>query len=178
MEAMIRPTPGHSHMASDVRDLARARVTPTPLNIVSNRALETIPEAMARGANTVIAASLHDVTRALEAQAARPRGATTIDALDLGVRRFFEHLARSGILRDINAVCLRLIGCETALSVSGQRTMRLLAAVLGMPVYGTRKRISRMHNTELGFRPLFEHLLGEAAPRKAPWLLAMATAPS
>jgi hypothetical protein len=186
-------------MASDVHDVARARVTPTPLNIVSNRALETIPEALARGANTVIAASLHDVTRALEAQAARPRaaaiavdlvghstrdhqllrlGATTIDALDLGVRRFFEGIARSGVLRDINAVCLRLIGCETALSASGQRTMRLLAAVLGMPVYGTRKRISRMHNTELGFCPLFHNLLVDTAPRKTPWLLAMTPPPS
>jgi hypothetical protein len=73
------------------------------------------------------------------------------------------------VLRQINAVCLRLLGCETALSASGQRTMRLLAAALGMPVYGTCKRISRMHHDEQGFDPRFQHVLVEAAPRR-PWL--------
>ena len=91
---------------------------------------------------------------------------------DLGVRRFFEDVARSGVLREVNAVCLRLIGCETARSPSGQRTLRLLAALLAMPVYGTRKRISRMHNTQAGFDPRFQHVLVEVAPRRPPWLLA------
>lgn len=163
---------------------------PTPLNIVSAQALETVPEAMMRGTNTFVARSLQDVTHALEVQAARPRsaalaidlvghstrdhqllrlGAATIDALDGTVLRFFEGIARSGILHDIHAECLRLLGCETAMSPSGQRTMRLLASVLGMPVYGTRKRLSRMHHTELGFNPAFQHVLVEAAQRKAPW---------
>jgi hypothetical protein len=163
---------------------------PTLLNIVSARALETVPEAMMRAPNTFIATSLHDVTRALEVQAARPRvaglavdlvghstrdhlllrlGSTTIDALDLGVLRFFEAVACSGILQDINATCLRLIGCETAMSPSGQRTMRLLTCVLRMPVYGTRKRISRTHHNELGFDPVFRHVLVEARQRRVPW---------
>jgi hypothetical protein len=165
----------------------------TPLNIISNRALETVPDAMVHAANTVVAASLDDVARALEAQAARPRaaalavdlighstrdhqllrlGSTTIDLLDLGVHRYFEGLVRGGLLREVNAVCLRLIGCETARSASGQRTLRLLAALLGMTVYGTRRRISRMHNTARGFDPTFQHVLVEVAPRRAPWLLA------
>jgi hypothetical protein len=148
----------------------------TPLNIVSAGALETISEPMARAANTFIVTSLPGMTHALEVQAARPRvaalavdlvghstrdhqllrlGSTTIDALDLGVLRFFERVARSGILCDINAVCLRLLGCETATSPSGQRTMRLLTSVLKIPVYGTRKRIMRTHYTERGFHPLF-----------------------
>jgi len=164
--------------------------SPIPLNIVSDRALETIPEGMARAANTFIATSLQDVTRALEVQAARPRvgaltvdlvghstrdhqllrlGSTAIDALDLGVLRFFEGIARSGILRDIHAVCLRLLGCETAMSPSGQRTMRLLTSVLEIPVYGTRKRIGMRHHTELGFDPVFQHVLVEAPQRRAPW---------
>ena len=168
---------------------------PTPLNIVSNRALETIPDAMAHAGSTVIASSLDDVARALHLQASRPRaaalavnlvghstrdhqllrlGSTTIDMLDLGVRRFFEAIARRGILRDLDAVCVRLLGCETARSPSGRRTMRLLAAVLDLPVYGTSKRLSRMHNTEFGFDPAFQHVLVEAAPRRAPWLLAPA----
>src|SRR5262245_43601047 len=103
---------------------------PTPLNIISSRALETVSAAMVNAPNTFIATSLADVTRALEVQAARPPvpaitvdlighstrdhqllrlGSSTVDALDLGVLRFFEAIARRGILRDINAVCVRLL---------------------------------------------------------------------
>jgi hypothetical protein len=162
----------------------------TPLNIVSAAALDTVPVAMMRAASSFVAGSLDDVDGALAAWAARPPaaavavdlighstrdhqllriGSSTIDALDLGVLRWFERIARGGVLRQINAVCLRLLGCETALSASGQRTMRLLAAALGMPVYGTCKRISRMHHDEQGFDPRFQHVLVEAAPRR-PWL--------
>src|SRR5262245_42442139 len=94
----------------------------TALSIVSTRALETIPAAMASAPRTVIAASIDDLPRALEVQAARPRvaamtidlighstrdhhllrlGATVIDALDLGVLRLFEAIVRSGVLRDL-----------------------------------------------------------------------------
>ena len=161
-----------------------------PLNLVSATALETVPPAMMRAASSFVARSLHDLEPALEDWAARPPaaavaidlighstrdhqllrlGSSTIDALDLGVLRCFERIARSGVLREINAVCLRLIGCETALSASGQRTMRLLAAVLRMPVYGTRRRISRTHHDARGFDPRFQHVLVEAAPRDQPW---------
>ena len=165
---------------------------PLPLNLVSVGALETVPLAMLQAANTFVVASLHQVTGALEIHAARPRvgamaidlvghstrdhqllrlGSSTIDALDLGVLRFFEAIARSGVLRELNAACLRLLGCETALSPSGQRTMRLLASTLGIPVYGARKRLSRTHHTERGFDPRFEHVLVAAHPRKTPWPL-------
>ncbi|HMG20788.1 MAG TPA: hypothetical protein VK607_05705 [Kofleriaceae bacterium] len=152
----------------------------TSLNVVSAGALETVSAAMARAEHTVIASSLHDLGRALETAAARPRGgplaidlvghstrdhqllrlgSTVIDALDLGVLRWFEAVAHSRILRRLDAACLRLLGCATAMTPSGRRTMRLLAAVLGIPVYGTRKRISRMHHTDRGFNPLFHHVL-------------------
>jgi hypothetical protein len=166
----------------------------TALSVVSNRALETIPAALLRAPGTVVAASLDDLPRALEVQAARPRvaaltvdllghstrdhhllrlGSTVIDALDLGVLRRFEAIARSGVLRAINAVGLRLLGCETARSPSGQRTMRLLAEVLAMPVHGTRKIIGRAHHTEHGFRPMFHHVLVEAPRRRTPSLLVL-----
>jgi len=169
-----------------------------PLNIVSVGALETVPDAMLRGRNTFIATSLLDVTRALESSLAAlggerrgerrdaelaidlvghstrdhqllRLGATVVDALDLTVLRFFESIARSGILQEVGAACLRLLGCETAMSPSGQRTMRMLASALGIRVYGSRKRLSRMHHTELGFDPRFQHVLVEAVERRTPW---------
>jgi hypothetical protein len=174
-----------------------------PLNIVSVGALETIPDAMLRGPDTFVASSLRDVARALEAaqsaQTGGPTvaraidlighstrdhqllrlGSTVVDALDLTVLRFFEGIARSGLVLGIGAVCLRLLGCETAMSPSGQRTMRILASVLGIRVYGSRKRLSRMHHNHLGFDPRFQHVLVSAIERKAPWLqLAARSEPS
>lgn len=162
----------------------------TSLNIVSIGALETVPEAMLRAQRTVVATSLGDLVRALEAERARPRsealaidlighstrdhqllrlGGTVIDALDLGVLRTFEAIARTGILGELRAVCLRLLGCETARSPSGQRTMRILRSVLGVPVLGSRRRLSRMHHGALGFDPRFQRVLVKAARRDAPW---------
>jgi hypothetical protein len=153
---------------------------PASLNVVSDGALETVSAAMRRAANTFVVSSLAGLRSVLEFQLARPcaaalsldlighstrdhqllrLGATTIDALDLGVLRFFEGLGRSGILRELNIACLRLLGCETAMTPSGQRTLRLLASALRVPVHGSRKRLSRMHHTTLGFDPRFQHLL-------------------
>jgi hypothetical protein len=162
------------------------------------RAIETVPEAMLRAPTTFIAASQDDLTRALDVQASRPRatalaidlighstrdhqllrlGSTVIDALDRTVMRSFEDLARSGVLQDINAVCLRLLGCATAVTPSGQRTMRTLTSLLEIPVYGSRKRLSCMHHNEHGFDPRFGHVLVEAVQRRSPWLQLGAPAP-
>ena len=152
-------------------------------------ALETIPEAMLRAERTVVTTSLDDLVPALEAERARPRvaalaidlighsthdhrllrlGATVIDALDLRVLRTFEAIARSGLVGELRTTCLRLLGCETARSPSGQRTMRILRTVVGVPVLGSRTRLSRMHHGALGFDPRFRHVLVEAARRDAP----------
>jgi hypothetical protein len=160
------------------------------LNLVSADALATIPAAMRRTAGTWIVTSLDELPRVLEAQAARGRGAaidldidlighstrnhhllrvgaTAIDTLDLGVRRFFEQLARTRLLGAVNAASLRLLGCETAVSPSGQRTLRTLGAILQLPVYGTRKRISKLHYSAQGFQPQFRSVLFEGCPSGA-----------
>ncbi|HXU45577.1 MAG TPA: hypothetical protein VN783_08630 [Thermoanaerobaculia bacterium] len=94
-------------------------------------------------------------------------GGTVIDALDPLVKRFFEEVERSQVLRAMNAVSVRLLGCETGVSVSGQRTLRSLADILGLPVFGSRKRLSKTHHTANGFNPLFHHVLIEAAPSRS-----------
>ncbi len=64
----------------------------------------------------------------------------------------------------MNAVSLRLLGCETGVSPSGLRTLRLLADILGLPVVGSRKSLSRTHYTATGFNPLFGPVLVVSAP--------------
>lgn len=170
------------------------------LNLVSADALDTIPAAMRCAAGTRIVASLDELPRVLEDQAVRRRGVaaaldvdlighstrnhhllrigvTVIDTLDLGIRRFFEQLARIRILDAVNAASLRLLGCETAVSPSGQRTLRTLAAILQLPVYGTRKRLSRLHYSARGLQPQFRCVLLEGCPSGVPSIRSALTAP-
>jgi hypothetical protein len=123
------------------------------LNIVSADVLHVLGDSLT-GENTLVVRSLREVRQALDAYGARPPapavsvdlhghstrdhrllrlGETVIDALDPLVRRFFEEVERSQVLAAMNAVSLRLLGCETGVSPSGQRTLRMLAEILGLP---------------------------------------------
>jgi hypothetical protein len=89
-------------------------------------------------------------------------GGTPIDMLDPVVARFFRTLARDGLLSDAKIVALRLLGCQTAVTEAGQRTVRMLAHVLRLPVYGTRVPLLKSHSNATGFNAVFNHLLVEA----------------
>jgi len=90
-------------------------------------------------------------------------GTTTIDMLDRRVERFFARFVADGVIVRLGLVQVRLLGCETAVCPSGQLTIRRLARVLGVPVYGSRKRLMNAHYDGLGFDPCFTHLLVESA---------------
>ena len=68
-----------------------------------------------------------------------------------------KHLPRLEVV----AVCL--LGCETAVSPSGKRTLRLLARTLGIPVFGAIKPLMKSHYSKLGFDPAFACVLVEAS---------------
>ncbi len=155
------------------------------INLVSVGALDVLSETLKASGATHFVRSLAEARRVLDAYGERPPGAavhvdllghstrdhrllrlggTVVDALDPLVRRFFEEVGRSGVLQAMNAVSLRLLGCETAVSPSGMRTLRMLANLLGLPVVGSSKRLSRTHYTERGFDPRFGAVLVAAAP--------------
>jgi hypothetical protein len=90
-------------------------------------------------------------------------GATPVDMLDPHVADFFAGVARAGLLPRWHVTAVRLLGCETAVTDAGQRTMRMLAAVLGRPVFGTRVPLLKSHSNAAGFDPAFRHVLVEAA---------------
>lgn len=60
-------------------------------------------------------------------------------------------------------VAVRLLGCETAVSPGGKRTLRLLARTLRIPVFGSIKPLMKSHYDKLGFNPAFAHILVEAS---------------
>ena len=90
-------------------------------------------------------------------------GRSTIDLLEPAVERFCARLSNDHILERLNIQALRLLGCETAVEPGGQWTIRRLARILRIPVFGSRKPILRSHFCEAGFDPVFAHVLIESA---------------
>jgi len=68
-------------------------------------------------------------------------------------------LARSGLLNRLFIGAVRLLGCSTAVELGGQRTMRRLSHVLGIPVFGTSATLLPSHYSAQGFDPIFRHIL-------------------
>jgi hypothetical protein len=90
-------------------------------------------------------------------------GKTPIDMLDPAVSRFFLAVAAERLLPRLQIAAVRLLGCETAVTESGQRTLRMLAYTLRLPVYGTLKPLMKTHSGAGGFDPAFTHILIEAS---------------
>jgi hypothetical protein len=90
-------------------------------------------------------------------------GNTPIDMLDPYVAGFFRALAQAHLLQRLHIVAVRLLGCETAVTDSGQRTLRMLAQTLCLPVLGTQKPLLKSHSNVGGFDPEFAGILVEAA---------------
>ena len=89
-------------------------------------------------------------------------GQTPIDMLDPHVAGFFGTLARNQLLTRLHVTAVRLLGCETAVTDAGQRTLRMLSQTLGLPVFGTIKPLLKSHSNSAGFDPAFAHILIEA----------------
>jgi hypothetical protein len=78
------------------------------------------------------------------------------------VARFFQHWPATTCWR-VDVVAVRLLGCETAVTDSGRRTLRMLARTFRLPVYGTLVPLTKSHSTADGFDPAFAHILVEAS---------------
>jgi hypothetical protein len=158
-------------------------VLPVPLNIASpDCAQEFFAGRVARCVTLRHAASLPGLREALEHcldDPARPvtldlighstrghrllrLGQTPIDMLDPHVAGFFATLARDQLLTRLHVTAVRLLGCETAVTDAGRRTLRMLSHTLRLPVFGTTKPLFKSHSNSAGFDPAFAHILIEA----------------
>jgi len=90
-------------------------------------------------------------------------GDDRVDMLDPAVARFFRSIVDDHLPSRLKVAAVRLLGCETAVSPCGKRTLRLLARTLGIPVYGSIKPLMKSHYDELGFNPTFAQVLVEAS---------------
>ena len=90
-------------------------------------------------------------------------GDTAIDMLNPIVAGFFQSIGDDQLLLRLDAVAVRLLGCETAVSASSKRTLRMLARTLRVPVFGTLKPLMKSHYDQFGFNPAFANILVEAS---------------
>jgi hypothetical protein len=90
-------------------------------------------------------------------------GSTPIDMLDPVVARFFRARATADLMSWLGIGAVRLLGCQTAVTDAGQRTIRLLSHALRMPVYGTLVPLLGSHWQADEFNPAFTRLLVEAS---------------
>jgi hypothetical protein len=88
-------------------------------------------------------------------------GSEPINMLTRPTAHFFEGLA--AVVERLRVTRVRLLGCETATTEAGRKTLRALSRVLGVPTYGSMRSIMRSHYDEHGFNPAFEHLLIESS---------------
>jgi hypothetical protein len=83
--------------------------------------------------------------------------------LDPAVARFFRAQAAADLMSSLGIGAVRLLGCQTAVTDAGQRTIRMLSRALRMPVYGTLVPLLGSHWQADEFNPAFAGLLVEAS---------------
>jgi hypothetical protein len=104
-------------------------------------------------------------------------GRTPIDMLDPSVARFFHALGAARLLPRLRITAVRLLGCETAVTDGGLRTLRMLSRTLHLPVFGTTKPLLKSHSNVAGFDPAFAHILVEATARTGMHVISDRTLP-
>jgi hypothetical protein len=156
------------------------------ISVISIACIDTICRGAARLCEMTRVGGLNDLAASLN-KAARIRQATsldlighssrsskllvigrdTIDLLDRRIEKFFVDLSKTDVLRRLGVQQIRLLGCQTGLTRSGQYAMRRLAAIFDMSVYGTLVPLRSEHYDASGLRLDCRHILLDhrAAPR-------------
>lgn len=130
-------------LESLVRVLEELVACPEPLRVERTRTLDLIAHS--------------DQARLLHL------GKSVVDVRQDSVRQLFEAMAADEVLQRLNVTEVRLLGCETAMSVEGQLAIRTLTEILGIPVLGTTKLLYAAYFDEQGLKSRYEPVLRDAA---------------
>lgn len=82
-----------------------------------------------------------------------------IDTARAGVTAFFRELAELDVLPRLGIHAVRLLGCRTAESAQGRRTICTLSEILGLEVHGTTGIVFANHYNAHGFDDAWRFLL-------------------
>lgn len=95
-------------------------------------------------------------------------GDWVLDGESSTVTAFFRGIADVDVLPRIGVTALRLLGCSTSVSTRARNTMRILAELLGLEIYGTTSPIYSLHYDESGFGHQWRFLLTAASESPKP----------
>lgn len=95
-------------------------------------------------------------------------GDWVIDGESPTVTAFFRGIADCEVLPRIGVTAVRLLGCSTAVTTRARHTMKILAELLGLEVYGTTSPIYSLHYDETGFGHQWRFLLAAASEAPQP----------
>ncbi len=95
-------------------------------------------------------------------------GDWVIDSESSKVTAFFRNIADLEVLPRIGVTAVRLLGCSTAVGARARGTLEVLAALLGLEVYGTTSPIYNLHYDEHGFAHAWRFLLAPASDARRP----------
>jgi hypothetical protein len=90
-------------------------------------------------------------------------GDWVLDGESSTVTAFFRGIADIEVLPRIGVTAVRLLGCSTAVSTRARSTMKILAELLGLEIYGTTSPIYSLHYDETGFAHQWRFLLSAAS---------------
>lgn len=90
-------------------------------------------------------------------------GDWVVDGANRVVRAFFRELDEQEVFGRLGIVAIRLLGCGTASTKTGKATLRQLAQIANVEVYGSSSMIYSAHYDAGGFRDDCEHLLVPAS---------------
>ncbi len=100
-------------------------------------------------------------------------GDWVLDGSRRTTRAFFRELADHDVMATLGVRAVRLLGCETALTLQGRVTICELAEILGVEVLGTRGMLRASHYRPAGFNSDCLHglvgasaLLGSSPPSR------------
>jgi hypothetical protein len=113
----------------------------------------------ASGSHAATPKTLDLVGHSVPGTSALQLGNWVIDVARPGVTAFFRELAEHDVLPRLGIYAVRLLGCRTAETAQGRRTIRALSEILGLEVYGTTGLLFANHYDDAGFDPAWRFLL-------------------
>ena len=94
-------------------------------------------------------------------------GDWVLDGESPTVTSFFREIADLEVLPRIGVTALRLLGCSTAVTTRARATLKILAELLGLEVFGTTGPIFSAHYDAGGFNHQWRFLLSAASDAPA-----------
>lgn len=134
------------------------------LEVDGRAALEAVLSHLARAtSDTEVTPKTLDLIGHATSDGLLRMGDWVLDGENPTVTAFFRGLADLDLLPRLGVTALRVLGCSTATTTRARGTLKILAEILGMEVFGTTSPIYSLHYDTEGFGHQWRFLLSAAS---------------